>query len=237
MKTTEQYMDSTHRLGRIFTIGTIILMVGLPTLAAIIFDAFPGFVDIFAASVGLMAIFLPITIAEVFSYGPVLGSSIYITFITGNVLNLKLPVATNAISLLDLQQGTEESDVVSSIAVAASSLVTISIIALGAFLMVPLQPLLTTPEVQVASNYILPALFGALALGILNNNLGGGYIAKGRMKGAVLPVIIVAIIFFVAPMLVQQLQGVLILFLLPITFFTTKYMYNKGIIEVENNKE
>lgn len=237
MKNTNEYMDKIHRIGRISVIGTIIIMVGIPLIISYVYNTFPGIIEIMRASAGLLAIMVPITISEVFSYTPVLGSSIYLTLITGNVLNLKLPVAMNSISLLNLQQGTEKSDVITSIAIAVSSLATISIIALGAALMVPLRPLLLSSPVQTASHYILPALFGALSIGIVGKKLGGGFVSKDRLKGGVVPAILMIIAYFLSPQLVTQLQGVLILVILPITYFGTKYLYRKGFITVEEKSD
>ncbi len=57
-------------------------------------------------------------------------------------MNLKLPCAINAMALTETSQGTEEGDTVASLAVAASSVITTVIIAVGVLLLVPLQPIL-----------------------------------------------------------------------------------------------
>ena len=232
MKTTQEYLNSIHRFGRISALGAIIVMMGIPIIMSLYTGLFPGVGTIIKASIGLLAIFIPITITEVLSYTPVLGSSIYLTLITGNVMNLKLPVAMNGIKVLNVEPGTEKSDVISAISVATSSIVTISVMALGAFLMVPLKPLLTTAAMQTASHYILPSLFGAFSLSLISPQLGGGISAKGRLKGGIITLLLVIVLYLLSPMLVSQLQGVIILIALPVTFFTTKYLFKKGKIEV-----
>ena len=97
--------------------------------------------------------FIPIAISEVISYAPVLGSSAYITFITGNVMNLKLPVAINAIELAEVEQSTDAGDAITTVAISASSILTMAIIALGVILLVPLQPVLTLPCLLYTSVY------------------------------------------------------------------------------------
>lgn len=232
MRTTEEYMNSMHRLGRIGAIGAIIVMLGIPTVMALAFDSFPGFGPILLTSAGLLAVFLPIAISEVVSFTPVLGSSIYLTLITGNVMNLKLPTALNAMELTNVEQGTEKGDIVSGIAVATSSIVTIIIIACSVALMVPLKPILMAPSVQTATHYILPALFGGLSLGALGSNVGGGVKIKGRLKAAVIPAVMVAGAYMVSPFLVTSLQGVFILIAIPIIYFSAKFLYKKGKIVV-----
>lgn len=94
MRTKKEYMDEMHRLGRMGSIGAIIIMLGIPTVMSIAFDVFPGFEKITMASLSLLGVFIPISISEVISFTPVLGSSIYLTLITGNVMNLKLPTGS-----------------------------------------------------------------------------------------------------------------------------------------------
>lgn len=234
---SQAHINSMHRLGRIGCAIAIIVMLGMPTIAGLYFDAMPSVLQVLSAAAGLLAIFIPLALTEVISYTPVLGSSIYLTLITGNVMNLKLPVANNALKLLDVESGTENADIISSIAVSVSSFATILIIALGVLLMIPLQPLLSLPSVRVATSYILPALFGSMALGIFSNNIGGGMKAKGRFKGAVIPIIFVAALtlldnYVLHTGLISMLQGVIILLMLPVAYYATKRLYKKGAIIV-----
>jgi hypothetical protein len=64
---------------------------------------------------------------------------------------------------------------------------------MGVILLVPLQPLLTMPAVKTATAYMLPALFGSLFLGMFNENCGN-FVAKGKLKCAVLPFILVLVV-------------------------------------------
>lgn len=237
VQTTKEYISSMHRLGRIGGAVAVAVMFAMPIIAGLFFDSMPSFKQILTASAGLLAIFLPVTIAEVISYTPVLGSSIYLTLVTGNVMNLKVPVANNAVKLTDVQPGSEEGDVIGNIAVSISSFVTVLIIALGVILMVPLRPLLTAPAVKTATTYIMPALFGSMALGIFSSNIGGGVRAPGRLKGAIAPAIIMAALtlldkFVLKTGMLASLQGVLILIMLPVAYFGTKILFKKGKIKV-----
>ena len=70
--------------------------------------------------------------SEALSYTPILGCSAYLAFITGNIMNLKLPVAANAMNLTQKQPNTPEGEAIASVAVAVSSLMTIAILTLAA---------------------------------------------------------------------------------------------------------
>src|SRR5699024_8183777 len=126
-----EYLNSIHRLGRLGSAGALFFMLGIPTFISLYYNIWPNFKDVFMVSSGLLALFVPVAIAEVFSYMPVLGSASYITFITGNVMNLKLPAALNAQELSGAKIGSEESDVITTIAISISSITTIIIIMLG----------------------------------------------------------------------------------------------------------
>ena len=226
----EKYIKSIHRLGRLGSIGALGFMVGIPLVICAIYSCFPDFGLVLQSGTGLLAMFIPIAISEVFSYAPVLGSASYITFITGNVMNLKLPVAINAIDIAGVEQSTDEGDAVVTVAVGASSIVTMAIIALGVILLVPLQPIFAIPAVKTATGYMLPALFGGLALGIFNGR-SGKYNIKGKLLGAV-PAVIIDIILMIMGVPLSTYQGFVIVGMIPVTILTSWLMYKKGIIKV-----
>lgn len=226
----EKYIKSIHRLGRLGSIGALGFMVGIPLVICAIYSCFPDFGLVLQSGTGLLAMFIPIAISEVFSYAPVLGSASYITFITGNVMNLKLPVAINAIDIAGVEQSTDEGDAVVTVAVGASSIVTMAIIALGVILLVPLQPVFAIPAVKTATGYMLPALFGGLALGIFNGR-SGKYNIKGKLLGAV-PAVIIVIILMIMGVPLSTYQGFVIVGMIPVTILTSWLMYKKGIIKV-----
>ena len=143
----ERYEKSIHRIGRVGILIGLVFMLGIPAVVSAVYDVWPdGVGEVFAVAAGLLAVFIPTNVAEVFGYTPMLGSSAYITFLTGNVTNLKIPVVVNAQTLTETAQGTDEGDTVATIGVAISSIVTTLVIVAGVILLVPLQPILTTPH-------------------------------------------------------------------------------------------
>ena len=227
-----KYSDKIHLVGRIGSIMSLAIMLGIPALICEVFDIWPTFGEVMSIGSGLLAIFVPTAISEVFSYTPILGSACYIAFITGNVLNLKLPCAVSAMELADVAQGSEEGDAISTVAIAASSMLTMVVIALGVVLLVPLQPILQQPAVQTATTYMLPALFGSMFFGMITSKSAGEYIIHGKLKAVVLPLIVIILVnFFVTP--IAGKEGYAMLGAIPLTILCAYFLYKKGAIKVE----
>lgn len=156
---------------------------------------------------------------------------IWITVVTGNILNLKLPASLNALKVANVKAGTPQADAITGLAVAVSSIVTLVLLAIGALLLTPLQPLFSSPAVTVAAGNILPALFGCLAIGAFSKDLGG-VTAKGRMY-AILPAFAVCIIaYLLVPDLYNLAQGVAMIICIALIYLLTKLLYKKGVIKV-----
>lgn len=237
IQTKDEYVHSMHVYGRLIAIISIVIMLAMPIIAGLYFNALPSLANVLTTGAGLLAIFIPTNIGEVISFTPIVGSSVYLSFITGNVTNLKLPVATSAMQMMDVPYGSEEADIFSSVAIGISSFVTIAVIAIGVVLMIPLQPVLALEPVKQATSYILPALFGTLIVSLANPNLGGGLTCPGRLKGAVIPFLLVAVVaaldkFVFKIGIMSKFQGIVIIALLPMLYFGTKAMYKKGQIKV-----
>ena len=231
----KKYETSIHRTGRIGVIIAIVFMLGIPTILSAVYDVWPESIgQIFAVGGGLLAVFLPTNIAEVLSYSPILGSSAYLTFLTGNVMNLKIPVVINAQVLTDTSQGTDEGDTIATIGVAVSSIVTTLIIALGVVLLVPLRPVLTSPAVQTATQYLLPALFGGILLSFVNDDCGE-YEAKGKSLTMILPLILVFVINAFYPLTGKE--GFVVLLCMGVTVICALVMYKAGIIKMTRKSE
>ena len=163
-KNYETYLRSTHRLGRIVSIITLVLLVGAPFAIGTLLGAQP---DLGAVARGFLSVGLVWTVSSVVEflvYTPMLGAGgSYLAFITGNLINMKIPCAMNAKELVDAKSGTAENEVIATLSIATSSLVTIVVLALGVVLLIPLQPVLQSPVLAPAFANVVPALFGAMA--------------------------------------------------------------------------
>lgn len=163
-KAYDSYMKTTHRLGRLVSVITLILLVGAPFAIGALLGAMP---DLGAVARGFLSVGLVWTVSSVVEflvYTPMLGAGgSYLAFITGNLINMKIPCAMNAKELVDAKSGTAENEVISTLSIATSSLVTILVLALGVLLLLPLQPVLQSPVLAPAFGNVVPALFGAMA--------------------------------------------------------------------------
>ena len=160
----DTYMKKTHFLGRLVSVVSLILLLGAPFVIGLILGALP---DMGAVARGFLSVGLVWTVSSVVEflvYTPMLGAGgSYLAFITGNLINMKIPCAMNAKELVGAKSGTPENEVISTLSIATSSLVTILVLFLGVLLLIPLQPVLQSPVLQPAFANVVPALLGAMA--------------------------------------------------------------------------
>ena len=186
------YNARTHVIGRIVSAVTVVLLVGAPFLIGAVLGAMP---DLTAAAKGFVSVGIVWTVSSVVEfliYTPMLGAGgSYLAFITGNLINMKIPCAVNARDIVEAKTGTPENEIISTLSIATSSLVTILVLAVGVLLLVPLQPILQSEVLQPAFETVVPALFGAMAYKYF----------RGNMKIAVLPLLVMSLLFIFIPSL------------------------------------
>ncbi len=219
MKKQLSYMDSVHRDGRNWGIVVGLLIMAFPVVVSIIFNAVP---DLAVLGQGLLAtapMYWAVGIVEIFTYVPMLGAGgTYLSFITGNISNLKLPCATDAMERAKVKATSEEGEVISTIAISVSSIVTTLIIIVGVIALGPLTPILESPVLEPAFNMILPALFGGLAVVFVSKNV----------KLAIAPIILMLILFIFVPALNQGTVGIMVPVGVVFTIAVARFMYKKG---------
>ena len=220
MKKKLSYIDSVHRDGRIWNLFVMVILILFPVAVMLIFRAgidWRGFIQGFLATAPM---FWAVGVIETFTYVPMLGAGgSYLAFVTGNITNLKAPAALNALELAGADIKTEEGEIVSTIAIGVSSIVTTLIIVLGVILITPLTPVLNSPVLAPAFDQILPALFGGL---------GVVYIAR-NWKIAIAPVLLMLILFIAIPSL-----GSVVSIMVPVgvvfTLVVSRILYNKNLL-------
>lgn len=197
----EQFNRRTHVLGRIVSAITLMLLVGAPFLIGTFLGAMP---DMGAVAKGFLSVGLVWTVssvAEFLIYTPMLGAGGgYLAFITGNLINMKIPCAVNARDIVGTKTGTAENEIISTLSIATSSLVTIVVLALGVALLVPLQPVLQSPVLQPAFANVVPALFGAMAYQYFRKNV----------QVAVAPLVVMSLLFMLVPSLMSSTSFMII---------------------------
>ena len=221
MKKNLSYMDSVHRDGRIWNFSVAALLLSFPIAVAIIFGASP---DWTALGMGLLAtapMYWTVSAIEVITYVPMLGASgAYLSFVTGNIANLKLPCAINALEQNEVSANSEEGEIISTIAIATSSIVTILIILVGVICIVPLTPILEAEVLVPAFDQILPALFGGLGVAFVSKN----------WKLAVAPVLLMLVLFIFVPALNAGTVGIMVPVAALFTIAVGRIMYKKGLL-------
>ena len=221
MKKNLSYIDSVHRDGTIWNISVMLLLMLFPITVAFLFGAAP---DWGALAVGLLAtapMYWAVGIIETITFVPMLGAGgSYLSFVTGNISNLKLPCALNAMEQNEVSANSEEGEIVSTIAIAVSSIVTTVIIVIGVVLIVPLTPILQAPVLQPAFDQILPALFGGLGVAFVSKN----------WKIAVAPIMLMLVLFIFVPALNAGTVGIMVPVSALFTIGVARILYKRGVL-------
>ena len=191
VKKQKDYFDSVHIWGRVWSIGALLVLFSLPVSISLYYNAWPEASFVFEALLKLVPLYWVTSIIEVITFTPMLGAGgAYLSFVTGNITNLKLPCALNAMEQAKVKANNEEGEIISTIAVGASAITTTVIIAVGVILFSPvLDDLRNSEALKPAFAYVSAALFGAL---------GASYLRK-HWKISIFPVLVGIIILLIMP--------------------------------------
>jgi len=197
----EQYNARTHTYGRIGLSIGMLLMLGCPFVMGLILGAMPDMNAFWKGFVQVAMVYIPSCIVEFLIYTPMLGAGgSYLAFITGNLINMKIPCMMNAKGITDAEAGSPESEIVSTLSIAASAVTTTAVIAIGVVLLIPLQPILSSPVLAPAFDNVVPALFGALAY---------QYFRKG-IKIVAIPLVAMTVLCVAVPSLIGSVGFLII---------------------------
>ncbi len=221
MKKNLSYMDSVHREGRIWNISVMILLMAFPVTVALMFGVAPDWAALGAGLIATAPMYWAVGVIETVTFVPMLGAGgSYLGFVTGNISNLKLPCALNALEQNGVSANSEEGEVISTIAIAVSSIVTTLIIIVGVICIVPLAPILEAPVLEPAFEQILPALFGGLGVAFVSKN----------WKLAVAPVMLMLVLFIFIPALNAGTVGIMVPVSALLTIVVGRILYKRGVL-------
>lgn len=223
MKNNKQisYMDSVHRDGRIWNLGVMAILFAFPVLIGIIFGAGPNWQGVWQGLIATAPMYWAVGVIETITYIPMLGAGgSYLSFVTGNISNLKLPCALNALENAEVKAQSEEGEIISTVAIAVSSIVTTIIIIIGVILIVPLNPILSADEIKPAFDQMLPALFGGLGVAFVSKNV----------KLAAAPVLLMLVLFIFVPALNAGTVGIMVPVGVVFTIIYARILYKKNWI-------
>ena len=191
----ETFNNGLHRIGKFTMFMGILILMAVPFIIAGIYGVSVDGAGFLAGFAKVAIVYIPVSIVEFLVYAPMLGAGgSYISFITGNVTNMKIPCAMNARDIAGTEVGTPENEIISTISTATSAIVTTLVIVVGVVALIPLQPVLQSEVLAPAFNYVVPALFGALGL---------KYFAKSPQI-AVIPVLLMSALCIFVPSMIAQ---------------------------------
>lgn len=207
VKVSMDYDLKSHIVGKIWMALAMLIFFAVPTTICLYFDVKPDM-----SVMGTIAVIVPFLINflsgvfEPIIYSPMLGiNSAYLAFITGNLSNLKIPCVVKAQEICGTKLGTEENEVVSTLSVATSTLVTTVIIAVFVLILAVSNvetAIKNTPWITPAFTCVVYALFGSL---------GGKYVVK-NIKLAALPLAIIVAFSLILGFALPKLVGSAYLF-------------------------
>ena len=221
MQENQSYMDGTHRYGLIWNLSVAAILLLFPILVCVLFGTMPDFHGLLLGLMATAPMYWAVAVIETFTYLPMLGAGgAYLSFVTGNISNLKLPCALNALEIADVKASSEEGEIVSTISIAVSSIVTTLILILGVVLLIPLTPLLNAPILTPAFNQLIPALFGGLGVVFISKN----------WKIAIAPLALMLILFIFVPALNTSTVGIMVPVGVVFTLLVSRFLYKKGLL-------
>lgn len=213
-----EYLNKTDRNGKIWIWTAVCVVLFVPVAICVRYNAWPGFMPVLKGLLGVAPIYWTVGLIEVVTYTPMLGTAgSYLSFVTGNVTALKVPAALNAMESAGVRSGSEEAEIISTIAISVASIVTTLIIALGVLAFSALTPFFSSPVLKPAFDNILPALFGGL---------GVVYISRNWKIGLV-PLVFMIALFIAVPSLASSV-GVLVPVGVLLAIGASRVMYKKN---------
>jgi len=221
MKKNLSYIDSVHRDGTVWNLAMMALLIAFPIAVAVIFHAAPDFGALVMGLISTAPMYWAVGVIETITFVPMLGAGgSYLSFVTGNISNLKLPCAINALEQNEVSASSEEGEIISTIAIATSSIITTIIIIIGVICIVPLTPILEAPILEPAFAQMLPALFGGLGVAFVSKNF----------KIAIAPIVLMLVLFIFVPALNAGTVGIMVPVSVLFTIAVARVLYKRGVL-------
>lgn len=212
-----EYDKKVHLIGRVTLVAGLLLSFLPPIILWLVYGIVPPLNNLINGIISISTVMIAVSIVEVLTFSPIMGSSaMYMSYLTGNITNMKIPCAAISMEVAEVEPSTQEGDIISTIAIAGSVIASQIIIIIGVIMIVPMAARLDNPSIQPAFEQILPALFGSI---------GAYYILK-EWKLAVAPIIVAVLLSFI--------PGIQTAITVPIcvgvSVLAAKYLYKKNML-------
>ncbi|MBU2552469.1 MAG: hypothetical protein KKB20_28920 [Proteobacteria bacterium] len=217
----ERFIRPVGVTGR-YTILAAVVCLFLPGLYLYFFHGlFPPLEPLIRALIAVWAFMIVMGVIEPIVYYPILGyGGTFMSFLVGNILNLRVPVSATAQAVAGTREGSPEAEIVSTLGIAGSIIANEAVLIIGVILFLPF-----IGEVQgsgtamaVALDQVLPALFGALGAMMLVRNYKLGLVPIGMG-------LVIALIKDDLPFSVTIPPMVLV------SVLSARFMYKKGWVK------
>jgi len=216
----ETYINLLHKNGKRFMIVSTLLMLMVPFVFSWIHNAWPTTDLVIKGFMTVGVIYIPIGIIETLNYAPMLGvGATYISHVTGNISNMKLPAALSAMKQAKVEPGSDEAEIISTLAVASSSIITIIIILVGVLVLLPYISVIDK-YLGTVTDYLVPAIFGAL----------GVVFVIRHYKLVIIPMSVMLFLFYFV-VKDPTVQPVFVPVASVLSLLSARYMYKKGWIK------
>ena len=211
----EEYLPIAHRIGLITSLIHVVIFF-LPPLYLTVFYGLPAdWSAIMRGTAGAWSFSLPLWFIEPVSYFLVLGvCGTYISFLAGNISNFRLPVSAVAQEVAQVQEGSHEGEIISTLAIAATQ-VMITVSALTGAMFVTAIVRLLPLSVLAAFEWLLPSIWGAIVVQFGLRN----------WRYAVVAVIASTVVAVYSGLPAWSHIPILVAFMVALALFT----YNRGI--------
>ena len=166
LDTTKEFNNRIHLIGRLSVVLCLTCFIMLPILLSWIYKAPINFGITMENALSILIMFTFAAIIENISYAPIIGAgALYTSCITGDLSNMKVPAALNAMKITNTEPGTEKGDIISILSVSTCTFVTTGIALLGMLFLAPIiDPIYNNPYINPAFTNMIPAIFGTLLI-------------------------------------------------------------------------
>lgn len=204
------FIGPIERTGRITLLVASACLFIPGTYLYVFHGLFPPVDALFRALVGVWSFAIVFSVVEPVIYFTLIGfGGTYMSFLTGNLVNLRLPISVTAQQVVGTTEGTPEAEIVSTLAVAGSLVTSQLVLTAGVLLLMPVFTGLNDPgsAVGMAFRQVLPALLGAVAGMFIFRNARLGILPVGTGVAMALVSTSLKPWFTVLPLVILSIAG------------------------------
>ncbi len=179
MSAYEKYMKDITKTGRITMLLGLVVSLLPPIVMTFGFGFNPGIAAIMAGAISQMSVSGAFYFSEPISYFPIVGrAGLYMGFLSGNLVNMRIPAAVSALEGSGYKSGTDEGAIMGTIGIGVSIWVGIFFLMISVLLGQGVLSMLPESFMRMLS-LIIPALFGGVFAQFALKSPKTGFFALG----------------------------------------------------------